>query len=73
MVEKTVEYTTLLLPKESLVQHLDGYLDDFFRQWILHLNQSRTLSQLRDTLLPKLLSGELTISDAMPQAEEALT
>lgn len=71
--KKIVENTTLLLPKESLVQHLDGYLDDFFRQWILHLNQSRTLSQLRDTLLPKLLSGELTISDAMPQAEEALT
>lgn len=33
---------------------------------------SRTLSQLRDTLLPRLMSGELRIPDAERIAEEAL-
>ena len=34
--------------------------------------ESETLAQLRDTLLPKLLSGELTVPDALLQAEEVL-
>jgi len=35
--------------------------------------QSQTLSRLRDTLLPKLISGELRIPEAEKLAEEALT
>ena len=34
--------------------------------------QSRTLAQLRDTLLPKLLSGDLPVPAAQSQIEEAL-
>lgn len=33
---------------------------------------SRTLAQLRDTLLPKLLSGELFVAEDRSLAEEAL-
>jgi hypothetical protein len=29
-------------------------------------HQSRTLATLRDTLLPKLLSGELSVAQAAP-------
>ena len=35
-------------------------------------DQSRTLAELRDTLLPKLLSGELTVGEAETKTEEAL-
>lgn len=35
-----------------------------------NLRQSKTLSELRDTLLPKLLSGELTVPDAEAQLAE---
>ena len=31
-----------------------------------HRNQSRTLATLRDTLLPKLLSGELSVGGGNP-------
>lgn len=31
--------------------------------------QTRTLATLRDTLLPKLLSGELSVTDTMAEAE----
>jgi hypothetical protein len=37
-----------------------------------NLRQSRTLATLRDTLLPKLLSGKLSII-AMPDEEQQLT
>lgn len=34
-------------------------------------NQNTLLSQLRDTLLPKLLSGEITLPEAEEIAKEA--
>lgn len=34
-------------------------------------HQSRTLAELRDTLLPKLLSGELSVNAAEDAVEEA--
>lgn len=34
--------------------------------------QSRTLAQLRDSLLPRLLSGELRVPEAERLAEEIL-
>ena len=34
-----------------------------------NLHQSRTLATLRDTLLPKLLSGELSLPAAMLAAQ----
>jgi type I restriction enzyme S subunit len=37
-----------------------------------HQRQIGTLAKLRDTLLPKLISGELRIPDAAKLAEEAL-
>ncbi len=36
-----------------------------------NLHQSRTLATLRDTLLPKLLSGELRVRHAADQVERA--
>ena len=35
-----------------------------FERWILNLHESRTLAALRDTLLPKLISGEVRVGDA---------
>jgi type I restriction enzyme S subunit len=35
-------------------------------------NNSQTLANLRDTLLPKLLSGELRVPEAEKQVEEVV-
>lgn len=40
-----------------------------FEQAEANRNQSRTLATLRDTLLPKLLSGELRVPDSMKRIE----
>jgi type I restriction enzyme S subunit len=57
----TFESTDVLLaPKEILVA-FDKQVAPLFQQVHANLLQSRTLATLRDTLLPKLLSGEITI------------
>ena len=43
-------------------------MDDEVRN---NIEESRTLAQLRDTLLPKLISGELLIADAEKFMERA--
>ena len=58
---------TKILSKFSELM-LDSYYE---KQFQLQL-QSKELSELRDTLLPKLISGELRIPEAQAQLEEAL-
>ena len=54
-------------PKEAVNDLLRGFADAV-SGWIEAIEQnkqeSQTLAQLRDTLLPKLISGELRIADA---------
>ncbi len=54
-----VEETEVLLPPTTLVERFTHAARPIFENWISNLHQSRTLATLRDTLLPKLLSGEL--------------
>jgi len=42
---------------------LAGRLREPLRQLHPAISQSRSLATLRDTLLPKLLSGELSVAD----------
>lgn len=54
-------------PKEAQ-QLFDDVVARLFERIVLNERQSRTLADLRDTLLPKLISGEIRV----PEAEEAL-
>jgi type I restriction enzyme S subunit len=42
----------------------ESLVDPLYRTVVGNDRQSRTLAALRDTLLPKLLSGELRVKDA---------
>jgi type I restriction enzyme, S subunit len=55
-----VEETKVVLPTPALVGRFANLVSPVFERWISNLHQSRTLATLRDTLLPKLLSGEIT-------------
>jgi len=46
------------------MENFDATIAPLFDQLISNAQQSRTLAQLRDTLLPKLISGELRVPDA---------
>lgn len=53
-------YSFSLPPKQRLLD-FEHYSNDLFKKIESNANQIRTLTQLRDTLLPKLMSGEVRV------------
>ena len=53
-----------VLPPFELVTKFDEVVGPMVAQISANLRESRTLAALRDTLLPKLLSGELRVKTA---------
>jgi type I restriction enzyme, S subunit len=58
-----VEQTSVILPPDKLVQIFDHKVIPFFENWISNLRESQILAQLRDTVLPKLISGKIQIDN----------
>lgn len=54
----------VLLPSQDLMNEFTAKAAPLYAQLTANLRQSRTLAVLRDTLLPRLLSGELRVKDA---------
>jgi type I restriction enzyme, S subunit len=57
----TFESTDVLLAPKEVLLAFDKQVMPLFQKVHANLHQSRTLATLRDTLLPKLLSGELSL------------
>ena len=51
-------------PPEKLLAKFNDLVGPIFDQWYGNLFESNSLASLRDTLLPKLISGELRVPDA---------
>lgn len=66
------DYYLALPAPENLLQYFDSYTTSYFERISNKRRESETLSELRDALLPKLLSGELRIPDAEKQVAEAV-
>ncbi|MEQ1593344.1 MAG: restriction endonuclease subunit S [Thiobacillaceae bacterium] len=54
----------VVLPPKELMAAFTAKVAPLYAQITANLHQSRTLATLRDTLLPKLLSGELSVTEA---------
>lgn len=54
----------ITLPPPAAQKQISGALEPLFAQRAACERESRVLAALRDTLLPKLLSGDLTLRDA---------
>jgi type I restriction enzyme S subunit len=54
----------ITLPSDELARAFNDKVGSMTDRFILLKNESRTLAALRDTLLPKLISGELRVKDA---------
>lgn len=61
-----------ILPKDNLAESFDKVASNLLEQAILNKKESITLAQLRDTLLPKLLSGQIRIRQAEKMVSEAV-
>lgn len=57
------EYS-LFLPKDlSILKPLDDIVSALYKQMSLNIIENANLEKLRDTLLPKLMSGEIDVSN----------
>jgi len=59
------------VPPHKLLAQFQNLISPVVERAMLGITESETLSALRDTLLPKLISGELRIPDAEKFLEEA--
>lgn len=70
-----VEGHQTILPAETILVVYEELAFPLMLKWIENMRESVMLAETRDTLLPKLLSGELSVSaatDQITQAEEAI-
>ena len=58
-----IETESIIVPPFDKVQVFEDYCKSIFSQIFANGKQSEQLASLRDTLLPKLMSGELDVSD----------
>jgi type I restriction enzyme S subunit len=69
---KIIKAMPILNPDAEPLSLFSQTTAEWFNSIASHSQQLETLTKLRDTLLPKLISGELRISDAEQLTEEAL-
>jgi type I restriction enzyme S subunit len=69
--KKSFRPIPMILPPEELMRAFTSAVTPLYDQITANLHQSRTLATLRDTLLPKLLNGELAGNAASLAAPRA--
>jgi len=68
----TLKHFPVILSPVAVLNTFEEHAGVTMQKASLNYTQNEALSQLRDTLLPKLLSGELRIPDAEKQLSETL-
>lgn len=61
------------LPERGILKYFERQIEDIYNQVFRNKEEIAQLSKLRDTLLPKLISGELSIPEAKQPAKEAIS
>ena len=53
----------ITIPNEDIIKQFNNLISPYMHQIANNANESRRLAELRDTLLPKLMSGELKVTN----------
>jgi len=61
----TFDTVSIALGDLSLTQEFDLIISVMIKQIEINVRENKSLSKLRNTLLPKLISGDLEVSDAL--------
>ncbi len=72
ITRETFKSITIPFSDKNLTLQFEGFVNAFMWQILHNLFQIDTLAKLRDTLLPKLISGELRVPDAEKLLEDTL-
>ena len=59
-----IKSAELVIPANAVINRYNTIVDGLFELIIHNRKQSQTLAALRDTLLPRLMSGDLRVGDA---------
>jgi type I restriction enzyme S subunit len=70
LTQTDLKVQPLVLPPLELLAHFHAATRDLYRRVDESHAESRTLAALRDTLLPKLISGELRVKNTEPSIKE---
>lgn len=62
----------IVMPPASLMEQFGVFVRPLFKKSIAAMRENQTLSQLRDTLLPKLISGHLRVTDTASSIKEVV-
>jgi type I restriction enzyme S subunit len=63
MTTEILNSMPVVIPQNSIVNEFDNVISSYFRKIENNDNESRRLAEIRDTLLPKLMSGELKVNE----------
>lgn len=70
---KTLRTIPVVLPSEEILAKFNEVMSPLMEKISDNHKQNQTLSNLRDTLLPKLLSGEIDLENVQVEQAKALT
>lgn len=68
---KTVKAIPILIPDANVVAFFNATVSAIFERIKTVQQQAQTLASLRDTLLPRLISGQLRLPEGEAMLEEA--
>jgi type I restriction enzyme S subunit len=70
--KNSLEKMTIVIPNQGLQRKFSDIVMPLIKSGNENCSRSRTLANLRDSLLPRLISGQLKLPDAEEQIETAL-
>jgi type I restriction enzyme S subunit len=62
----------VVVPPREVIQMLGVQVEPLLDRWLANAEQAQTLTQLRDTLLPRLISGQLRLPEAEAMLKDAV-
>jgi type I restriction enzyme S subunit len=72
ITRQTFDALSLPMPSPRVLSAFEDAVSPQFEMILANVNESRTLAQTRDLLLPRLMSGELRVAGAARTLEEVL-
>ena len=72
LTQTTLKNQSIIAPSEAVVAAFHQSIKVLFKKILANNEENQTLAELRDTLLPKLMSGEIRVADAESEVEAAV-
>lgn len=72
ITQETFKGVDVVLPSSDVMAAFENFVEPLFARVLKNLQQSNSLCELRDTLLPRLISGQLRLPEAQALVEDAV-